>query len=72
MNLADLRSSAEAQAAVSNLFQYHEAWIRKAIINVGFSGKFSSDRSIAEYAADSSKVKTLPGEQPPELIRNVP
>ncbi len=29
-----------------------EAWVRKAILNVGSSGKFSSDRAIAEYAAD--------------------
>ncbi len=31
-------------------------WARKAIINVGCSGKFSSDRTIAEYAADIWKA----------------
>ncbi len=29
-----------------------DAWVRKAIINAGCSGKFSSDRTIREYASD--------------------
>ena len=29
---------------------YSDAWVRKAIINVACSGKFSSDRTIAKYA----------------------
>jgi starch phosphorylase len=33
------------------------AWARKAILNVASSGKFSSDRSIAEYARDIWKVE---------------
>ena len=37
-----------------------EAWARKAILNVGHSGKFSSDRTIAEYAADIWRVKPCP------------
>ena len=34
-----------------------EAWTRKAIINVGRSGKFSSDRTIAEYAQRFGRLK---------------
>ena len=37
-------------------------WARKAILNVAGSGKFSSDRTIAEYAADIWKVKPCPVE----------
>ncbi len=52
MHLADLTSYAGTQAKVSSLYQDQDAWARKAILNVGSSGKFSSDRAIAEYAAD--------------------
>jgi starch phosphorylase len=52
MHLADLGSYAETQGRVAALAAEPEAWVRKAILNVAGSGKFSSDRSIAEYAAD--------------------
>jgi starch phosphorylase len=60
MHLADLTAYTQAQAAVSALYQDHDAWVRKAIINVGCSGKFSSDRTITEYAADIWNVKPVP------------
>ncbi|QDV34743.1 glycogen/starch/alpha-glucan phosphorylase [Tautonia plasticadhaerens] len=50
MHLADLTSYAEAQRCVSDLYADRAGWARKAIINVARSGKFSSDRTIAEYA----------------------
>jgi glycogen phosphorylase len=50
MHLADLRAYAEAQSRVSALYADRATWAKKAIINVGTSGKFSSDRTIAEYA----------------------
>jgi starch phosphorylase len=60
MHLADLTAYAQAQAAVGTLFSDSDAWIRKAIMNVACSGKFSSDRTIDEYAADIWKVKPVP------------
>jgi starch phosphorylase len=51
MHLADLTSYARAQQQVAELYADPDAWARKAIINVACSGKFSSDRTIAEYAA---------------------
>jgi starch phosphorylase len=51
MHLADLSSYALAQQRLGELCADPEAWARKAIINVACSGKFSSDRTIAEYAA---------------------
>jgi starch phosphorylase len=51
MHLADLTSYAKAQERVGKLYADPDAWSRKAIINVACSGKFSSDRTIADYAA---------------------
>ena len=52
MHLADLTSYAQAQQRLGELYADPDAWTRKAIINVACSGKFSSDRTIAEYAAE--------------------
>lgn len=52
LHLADLNSYIEAQERVAALYPDREAWARKAIINIACSGKFSSDRTIAEYAAE--------------------
>ena len=60
MHLADLTAYAQTHAAVGKLYADPEAWFRKVVINVGSSGKFSSDRTIAEYAADIWKVEPCP------------
>jgi starch phosphorylase len=52
MHLADLRSYSETQARLGALYLQSEAWARMSILNVASSGKFSSDRTIAEYARD--------------------
>src|SRR5206468_2996347 len=51
MHLADLRSYLDASERLGELYADPEGWARKAILNVAGSGKFSSDRTIAEYAA---------------------
>jgi starch phosphorylase len=51
MHLADLTAYTQAQAKVSALYRDQQAWAKKAILNVACSGKFSSDRTISEYAA---------------------
>src|SRR5262249_11699349 len=60
MHLADLTAYSQTQAQVGALYADPEAWARKAVINVGSSGKFSSDRTIAEYAADIWNAKPAP------------
>ena len=60
MHLADLTSYVAAQSKVSALYQDPQAWAQKAIINVASSGKFSSDRAIAEYAADIWHAEPCP------------
>ncbi len=51
-HLADLGSYLAADERLLQLYKDHDAWTRKSILNVAGSGKFSSDRTIAEYATD--------------------
>ena len=51
MHLADLAAYLDADRRLCALYADREAWAQKAILNVAGSGKFSSDRTIAEYAA---------------------
>jgi starch phosphorylase len=52
LHLADLKSYGEAHARLGELYVDQEEWSRKAILNIAASGKFSSDRTIAEYAKE--------------------
>jgi starch phosphorylase len=60
MHLADLTSYLAADQRLVELYTDGEGWARKAVVNVASSGKFSSDRTIAEYAADIWKAKPCP------------
>ena len=60
MHLADLVAYLEADAKLCGLYADPDGWARRAILNVAGSGKFSSDRTIAEYAADIWHVKPCP------------
>src|SRR5215467_4992844 len=59
-HLADLSAYVETQAQVISLYTQPDAWERKAILNVGHAGKFSSDRTIAEYASDIWQAQPCP------------
>jgi len=52
MHLADLKSYLDADQRLCELYAEPDAWARKAILNISASGKFSSDRTIAQYAAE--------------------
>ena len=60
MHLADLNLYLTADAQMSALYGHPDEWARKAILNVAGSGKFSSDRTIAEYADEIWNVKPCP------------
>jgi starch phosphorylase len=60
VHLADLKSYLAAQEDLGKLYAQPGAWARKAILNVAGSGKFSSDRTIGEYAAGIWNTKPCP------------
>jgi starch phosphorylase len=57
MHLADLKSYLEADQELLVLYSDRAAWARKATLNIAGSGKFSSDRTIADYASEIWKVE---------------
>jgi glycogen phosphorylase len=59
-HLADLTDYARAHRELAALYGQPDAWARKAIINVACSGKFSSDRTITEYANEIWNLKPAP------------
>ena len=60
MHLADLQTYLEADNRMTELYANPNAWGRMAILNVACSGKFSSDRTIAQYAAEIWRVTPCP------------
>lgn len=57
--LSDIASYIDVQEKVGKDFLNKASWGKKAILNVAHSGKFSSDRTIAEYAKDIWNVKPV-------------
>jgi starch phosphorylase len=57
--LADYESYVECQDKVSTAWQDTDAWTRMSILNTARSGKFSSDRAIAEYCDEIWNVQPL-------------
>jgi starch phosphorylase len=60
MHLADLRSYVETQRKVAAVYANRHDWAAKAIYNVARSAKFSSDRTIEEYATEIWGVEPCP------------
>jgi glycogen phosphorylase len=63
--LADYESYIRTQERVDALYRDQEAWSRCAILNVAGMGRFSSDRSIREYAEKVWNVKAVRRNQAP-------
>ena len=50
--LKDFRSYAEAQKQVEATYRDSKVWAKKAMLQTACCGKFSSDRTIKEYAEE--------------------
>lgn len=59
MVLADYESYCKKQEEVDKAFKDKKRWARMAILNTARMGKFSSDRSIQEYAKDIWKIEPI-------------
>ncbi len=57
--LADYASYIACQERVDALYRNADEWSKCAILNVAGMGKFSSDRSVSEYAGKIWKVKPV-------------
>lgn len=57
LHLADLQAYINAQERAEACFKERSVFLEKTILNVARIGKFSSDRTIAEYAQEVWKAK---------------
>ncbi len=61
--LADFASYLAVQEEVERAYRDEDRWTRMAILNVARSGKFSSDRTIREYAEEIWGIEPVPVEE---------
>jgi starch phosphorylase len=59
MTAADFASYVEAQQSAATAYRNEESWTRMSILNTAAAGKFSSDRTIAEYNRDIWRLKPV-------------
>ena len=57
VHLADLQPYLDAQEQVDIEYRDRSSWLRKSLLNIARMGKFSSDRTIREYARDIWHIK---------------
>jgi len=73
-HLADFRMYVECQEQVSKLYKDRHAWARKAVLNVARMSKFSSDRTIHEYAREIWGLKSIkipdPSAEPEAILKH--
>ena len=59
MTAADFDGYVEAQERAADAYRDPERWTRMSILNTADSGRFSSDRTIAEYNRDIWKLEPV-------------
>jgi len=61
--LADYASYMACQLEVEAAYKDQNSWVKKSILNVANMGKFSSDRTISQYAKEIWGVESIPKDQ---------
>ena len=64
--MADYESYIKCQEKVSEVYQDRKQWLKMTIKNIATVGKFSSDRTIQQYADEIWGAKPCP--VPPETV----
>jgi starch phosphorylase len=59
VHLADLEPYIETQRRVDDAYLDRAGWSRKSLLNIARMGKFSSDRTITEYAREIWGIKPV-------------
>ncbi len=57
VHLADLQSYIDTHEHVDVEYRNRNSWLRKSLLNIARMGKFSSDRTIRQYATEIWKIK---------------
>lgn len=70
MVLADYEAYINCQEQVNQTYKNKRIWTKMSILNVANMGKFSSDRTISQYASEIWKVKPVPITIPEKLLKN--
>ena len=63
-HLADFKSYIEAQEQVDEAYRDPAKWARMCILNIAQSGKFTSDRTIGQYAEEIWGIEPCPIDDP--------
>ncbi|AOT71728.1 glycogen/starch/alpha-glucan phosphorylase [Geosporobacter ferrireducens] len=58
--LKDFSSYVDAHNQINQLYNNRYKWLQMSICNIAHSGKFSSDKTISEYARDIWNIHTIP------------
>lgn len=64
MHMADMESYIAAQDKIQDAYRDQDKWAKIAILNIACSGKFSSDRTISQYAEEIWDVKPCTIDEP--------
>ena len=57
--LKDFHEYRKAQEKINYLYRNRDKWLEISLINIAYSGKFSSDYTIKEYAEDIWNIKSI-------------